>query len=176
MNTTYKLSLTMDGCILKLSEGAMTYPKVEEYPTIICSHASTSKVILKLKQPQGYGNTPGVPSNFSLLVMTFELNGWGGNISTTFAKSSKNIMKYQKIGRETNLQALTWNGTMPPSTMTTPVASQSKDTLKSSLSYLFTSARPNLSSCSTSIVKFTLEPKYNCPQRKQLDQVLMLKA
>ena len=49
---------------------------------------------------------------------------------TTCAKSSKNMMKSQKIGKEKNLQALTCNGIIPPITMTAHAASQSRDTSK----------------------------------------------
>ena len=78
------------------------------------------------------------------------------------------MMKYQMIGREKekNLQALTWNGTMTPHTMTAPHAFRSEDTLKEPLSDLATSAWPNLSYRPTSIVEFTMEQKYKWPQRK----------
>ena len=49
---------------------------------------------------------------------------WGENMPNTSVKSSKNIMKSQKIGKEKNFQALTWNGTMTPHKKTTPSASQ----------------------------------------------------
>ena len=90
--------------------------------------------------------TPGLwkhtwlPIKFFLIVDDFGIEYIGGNMPTTSAKSSKKIMKSQKIGREKYLQALTWNGTIPPCTITAPAASQSKDTLKEYLSYLATSA------------------------------------
>ena len=65
-NITHKPSLTTDGYILILSEGAMTYPRVVNEPKMYCAHASTIPSILRLQQPQDYGNTPGVQSNFSL--------------------------------------------------------------------------------------------------------------
>ena len=37
----------------------------------------TRQVIMKLQQPQDYGNTPGVQYNFPLLLMILELNMWG---------------------------------------------------------------------------------------------------
>ena len=63
-NIICKPLLIMYGCILKFSGGAMAYPKVVSHPTIECAHASTNHGTLRLQQPQGYGNTPGVPSNF----------------------------------------------------------------------------------------------------------------
>ena len=84
----------MDGYILKLSEVAMAYPKVESWPTIYCACDSTRQDILKLKKNQGYVNTPSFLSNFALSLMTLELNMWVKTIPTTFSKSSNNIMKY----------------------------------------------------------------------------------
>ena len=95
---------------------------------------------------------------------------------TTCAKSSKNIMTSKNIGKEEYLQTLTWNGIIPPSTMTTYAASQSKYILKYYLYDSTTRAQTNIRSCPTSIVKFTMEPKYKWPQRKWIAQVLMLKA
>ena len=108
----------------------MAYPRVESYPTIYCAHASTRQAILKLPQPQDYGNTPGFQSNFSLLLMILEFNMWGRNMPTTSAKSSKKIIKSQNIGKEKILQAFTWNVNMPPRKMTAPSTSQYKDILK----------------------------------------------
>ena len=81
----------MDGYTLKLSECDMAYPRVWIYPTIYWAHTSTRKDIMDLQQPQDYGNTPGVQSNFFLLLIILELNMLGGNMPTTSAKSSKNI-------------------------------------------------------------------------------------
>ena len=150
--------------ILKLSEVAMAYPKVKFWPTIYLARDSTRQAILKLQQPQGYGNTPGVPCNFDSLLMTLGLNMRVKNMPTTFAKSWDNIMKYQKIERETNFHSLTCNGIMPSSTMTSLAASQYKDILINYFSYLATSAWPRLRYCPTSITRFSMEPKYiYCP-------------
>ena len=129
-NKTYKPLLIMDGYILKLSGGAIAYSKVSRYPKIYCAHASTNQGTWRLKQPQGCGDTPGVPSNFDLSLMTLELNMLGRNMPTTCAKSSNSIIKSQKIVRDTNLQALTWNIIIPPITMNAHAASQSRDILK----------------------------------------------
>ena len=107
--------------------------------------------------------------------MSLELNMWVKKIPTTFSKSSNNIMKSWNIGREMFLQALTWNGIILPSTMNATTASQSKDTLRNYFSDLATTARPSLSFHPTSITRFTMEPRYNCPQRRQPSQVSMLR-
>ena len=67
----------MDLYILKLSGVDMAYPKGASYSTIYCAHASTNQGTLRLQQPQGCGDTPVFPSNFSLSLMTLELNMWG---------------------------------------------------------------------------------------------------
>ena len=70
-------------------------------------------------------------------------------------------MKYQNIGKENVFRVLNLNGIMPPITMTALAAYQYMDTLKNHFSDLAISARPSLSSCTTSIVIFTLKGKYN---------------
>ena len=164
----------MDGYILKFSEVAMAYPKVESWTTTWFERKSTSQVVLNLQRPQLYGSTPGVLSDFALLWMTLVLNTFVENMPTTFAKSSRTIMKSQKIGKE-NFQALTGNIIMPPSKMATPAAYKSTDILRNYFSDLATSARSNLSSRPTSITIFTMDPKYNWTQKRKPSQVSMIR-
>ena len=63
MNITYMPSHITDGYILKLSEGAMEYPRVERYPKNYRAHVSTRQAIMNMKQSQDYGDTPGVQYN-----------------------------------------------------------------------------------------------------------------
>ena len=117
------------------------------------------------------------PIKFFLIVHDFWFEYVGGEgMPTTCAKSSKNIMKSQKNGKEKKNQALTWNGIMPPSTMTEHAASISKDILKESFSDLTTRAQPNLIYRPTIIVKFTMDPKYKWPHQMWIFQALTLKA
>ena len=166
----------MDGYILKLSELVMAYPKAESWPTIYFACDSTRQAILKLQQPLGYVNTPSFPSNFAWSLMTLELNMWVKQIPITFSKSSKNIMKSYNIRRETFLQVLTWNVIIMPITMNAPTASKSKDKLRDYFYDLATCARTSLSFHPTSIARFTMEPSYYWPQRRQPSQVSMLRA
>ena len=80
-------------------------------------------------------------------------------MSITFAKFAKNIIKSQKIGRETNVHKFNWNCIIPPSTMAAPSAFQSKDTLKNYFSSLATSAQKSLRYWATSITRLALQPK-----------------
>ena len=142
----------------------MAYLKVEIWTTIYFTHNSTRQAVFKLQQTQGYGNTPVFPYNSTLLLITFVFNMWVKNMPTTFAKYSRNVMKYHNIGMETNLQALTWNSIIPPRTMTAPAAYQSKDTLRNYFSALATSTRSSLSSHPKIIVRLNMDPNYNWPR------------
>ena len=154
----------------------MAYPKVENWPSIYFAHNSIIQAILRLQQPQVYGNTFGFPFNFALLLMTLVLNLWVKNMPNTFSKSSKNIIKYQKIGKGEFLQLLIWNGIITPSTMTAPAASQCKNTLKNKLSALDTSAQTSLRSRPAIIVRLTMKPNYNWSKKRQQSQLSMLMA
>ena len=117
--------------------------------------------------------TPGIwkhswrPIQFCISLMTLVLDMWVENMPTAFAKSSKNIMKYQKIENVGGVQVLNWNGIIPTITMTTPSAYQSKDKLINYFSDLSTSARPSRISLPIIIARFTMNQKYNWPQRSQ---------
>ena len=106
---------------------------------------------------------------FSLSLIILELNMWGGNIPTTsakFSKSSKNIMKYKKIRKGDKFSGidLEWNYVLTHNYCTCGLSI--KGCIEESLLNLATSAQPNISSCTTNIMKFIMEPKYKRPLRK----------
>ena len=108
--------------------------------------------------------TPGIwrhtwrPIQFYLIVDDFGIEYVGEEHAHHLRQVLQEYYKISQYWKGKNLQALTWNRIMPPGKMTTHSASISHETLKESFSDLTTRAPPNISSCPTSIQKFTMEP------------------
>ena len=166
----------MDGYILKFSEGTMDYPRVESYPTTYCAHTSTRQVILKLQQPQDNGNTPGVQSNFALSLMIWNWICGGKTCPPSPPSPPRTLWNLRRL--EMKKICRHWSGMelCPHIQWTKLPPIKPRIHWKNPLSDLVTRAWPNLSSWPTSIVKFTMETKYKCPQSKWPDQVSMIKA
>ena len=116
------------------------------------------------------------PIQFCLINDYFGIEYAGGKHAHHLRQVLQEYYEISEYWKETNFQALTWNGIIPPSTMTTHAASISKDILKKSFYGLTTRDKPNLSSHPTSIAKFTMEPKNKWPHQKWKVQALTLKV